>query len=202
MAISNHTELSAAIASWLKRSDLTANIPDFIALAEAEFNRVIFTVDTEKRATATLTGDSVALPADFRALRSISISGKILQIAGAGETFDEEATGSPKTYIVTDGQFFFRPKPTSGTVVINYHQSIPALTVGAPSNWLLTRHPDLYLFATLMQAEFYGWNDERLPLIKSKVEEIFGQIMRATEKERYGGARIVLRHSVMNVGRA
>ncbi len=39
MAISNYSELKAAIADWLNRSDLTDSIPDFIALAETRHKR-------------------------------------------------------------------------------------------------------------------------------------------------------------------
>ena len=39
MALGTFTELKDAIADWLDRSDLTARIPDFIALAEARINR-------------------------------------------------------------------------------------------------------------------------------------------------------------------
>ena len=41
MAISTFAELSTAAANWLDRSDLTDRIPEFIALAEARFNREI-----------------------------------------------------------------------------------------------------------------------------------------------------------------
>jgi len=36
MALTTYTELKASIADWLNRSDLTAAIPDFISLAEAD----------------------------------------------------------------------------------------------------------------------------------------------------------------------
>ena len=36
MALTTYSELQAAVASWLHRDDLTAQIPDFIRLAEAD----------------------------------------------------------------------------------------------------------------------------------------------------------------------
>ena len=39
MPLSNYTELTASIADTLNRDDLTAVIPDFIKLAEAQLNR-------------------------------------------------------------------------------------------------------------------------------------------------------------------
>ena len=41
MAISNYTELKTAVANWLDRDDLTDRIPEFIALAESRFNRLL-----------------------------------------------------------------------------------------------------------------------------------------------------------------
>ena len=41
MAISTFAELKTAAANWLDRSDLTDRIPEFIALAEARFNRIL-----------------------------------------------------------------------------------------------------------------------------------------------------------------
>ena len=52
MAISNYSELQTAVANWLDRDDLTARIPEFIALAEARFNRVLRLRSMEAKYTA------------------------------------------------------------------------------------------------------------------------------------------------------
>ena len=51
MALGTFTELKDAIADWLDRSDLTARIPDFIALAEARINRELRIRPMEVRST-------------------------------------------------------------------------------------------------------------------------------------------------------
>jgi hypothetical protein len=197
MALSTYANLLTAVAGWLNRTDLTSNIPDFIALAEAEFNRRLRTIEMEARATATLTSDAVAVPTDFIGLRSIKIANTKLEYAPPSEIYDDETTGGyPTRYTVTDGQFVFRPAPTSGTVVIDYFATIPALTVSNTTNWLMTKHPDLYLFATCAQAEFYLVNDARVPAWKGRTEELIEQINSAVAKERYGGRRLVAQHRV------
>lgn len=197
MALSTYANLLTAVASWLNRADLTATIPDFIRLAEAEFNRRLRTIEMEARVTATLTSDAVAVPADFMGLRSISIANTALEYVPPSEIFEDISTGGyPTRYTVTDGQFFFRPAPSSGDVDIDYYASIPALTVSNTTNWLMTKHPDLYLFATLAQAEFYGWNDDRLGLVKGRVDELIDQINAATHRERHGGRRLTAKHRV------
>ena len=39
MALATYADLQGEIASWLRRADLSAEIPTFIALAEAQMNR-------------------------------------------------------------------------------------------------------------------------------------------------------------------
>lgn len=198
MALANYADLLSATAAWLNRgTDLDARIPDFIALAEAEFNRRLRTIEMEVRSTSTLTSDAVAVPADFLGLRSISIANTALEYVPPSEIFEDTSTGgTPTRYTVTDGQFFFRPAPTSGTVSLDYYAKIPALTVSNTTNWLMTRWPDLYLFATCAQAEFYLINDARVPLWKARTEEIIEQINQQTLSERHGGRRLAARHRV------
>lgn len=198
MALANYSDLLSAVAAWLNRgTDLDARIPDFIKLAEAEFNRKLRTIEMEARSTSTLTSDALAVPADFLGLRSISIANTALEYVPPAEIFEDTTTGGyPTRYTVTDGQFFFRPAPTSGSVALDYYAAIPALTSGNTTNWLMTRWPDLYLFATCAQAEFYVWNDPRVPLWKARTEEIMQQINQQTLSERHGGRRLAARHGV------
>lgn len=191
MALANYTDLVAAINGWLNRSDMTTIAPDLIALAEAEFNRSLRAIDMEGRATATLSGQALAVPTDFIGLRAISVDDTFFEQVSPQELFDIKSTaGTPRMVAVTDGQFFFRPAPSSGTVTIDYYQRIPALTSVASTNWLMTKHPDLYLFAALSQAEFYNWNDDRLPIVKSRTEELIFQINDETQRIRFGNRRL------------
>jgi hypothetical protein len=198
MALANYSDLVSAVAAWLNRgSDLDARIPDFIKLAEAEFNRKLRTLEMEVTDTLTLTGDSVAVPDDFLGLRSIKIDNTALEYVPPAEIADDETVGGYATrYTVSDGEFIFRPAPSGGTVDVSYYAAIPALTVSNTTNWLMTRWPDLYLFAVCAQAEFYVWNDPRVPLWKSRAEDIMQQINQQTLSERHGGRRLAARHGV------
>lgn len=198
MALANYADLLSAVAAWLNRgTDLDARIPDFIKLAEAEFNRKLRTLEMEAASTLTLTSDAIAVPADFLGLRSIKIDNTVLDYATPSEIADDETTGGyPTRYTVADGQFIFRPAPSSGAVEITYYAAIPALTAANTTNWLMTRWPDLYLFGVCAQAEFYVWNDPRIPLWKARTEEIMQQINQQTLSERHGGRRLATRHRV------
>lgn len=195
MALANYSDLLAAINGWLGRADMNTIAPDLIALAEAEFNRRMATVEMETRASLTLTTESVALPDGFNGIRAISMDETSFEQVTPQYLFDLSSTvaGSPYYFAITDGQIFFRPVPTSALLTIDYYADIPALSPTNTTNWLLTAHPDLYLMASLMQAEFYLWDDKRIPLIKSRVEEIFAQIEQDTAATRYGGRTLVQR---------
>lgn len=199
MALANYADLLASVAGWLNRTDLTATIPDFIRLAEAEFNRSLRTIEMEGRATATLTSDAVAVPSDYIGLKSIKLGTTPLEYVAPGEAFDDDTTGTAARYTISDGQFFFRPAPSTGTVTIDYYQAIPALTASNTTNWLMTKHPDLYLFATCAQAEFYLVNDARVPAWKGRAEELTAQINRATVRETFDGHRLTPRLNVPTV---
>ena len=76
MAIATYTDLQTSIANFLARSDLTAQIPDFIALAEASMSRELETRSQEKRATAsTVSGNEyLSLPTDLREVREVKLN--------------------------------------------------------------------------------------------------------------------------------
>jgi hypothetical protein len=84
-------------------------------------------------------------------------------------------------------------RPLDATALeFDYFQKIPALASVAPANgtqtnWLLTAHPDLYLFGSLVEAEMFGVNDERAPLWKGRRDEIFDELDKLNHKTR-GGA--------------
>src|SRR5574343_801970 len=105
MALSPYTDLQAAIADWLHRDDLTARIPDFIALAEADMQVRAKLSQWDTEATVSLTSGVVSLPGDFAkpisaVYGSQSNTLQFLQ----GERFDNYAeytgTGEPVAYTI------------------------------------------------------------------------------------------------------
>lgn len=74
--------------------------------------------------------------------------------------------------------------PLSGTPLeFDYYQAIPSL-VSASTNWLMTSHPDLYLFGSMCEAEAFGVNDERMPMWKARRDEIFEEIITRDRQTR------------------
>ncbi len=171
MALNSYANLKTAIADFLNRDDLTAVIPDFITLAEAQIYRDIRHYEMENRATAQLDSQYLARPTDW--LETIRIhlttSGtRNLQLLSGASMADkrqgvENATGEPKFYRHAERAFEVFPTP-DGTynVEILYYQKIPALSDTNTSNWLLSEAPDVYLYGSLLHSSPYLAEDGRV----------------------------------------
>jgi hypothetical protein len=74
MALNSYSALRTSIGDWLNRDDLTAVIPDFISLAEAQMERRLPTQKMVKRANATIDTPFSAVPADFLSMKSLLLT--------------------------------------------------------------------------------------------------------------------------------
>ncbi len=169
MAITTYNELKTAVANWLVRDDLASQIPDFIFLAEAAFNRDFRVRAMEQRAQApTEAGEAYyAWPADMLEVRAIQINTdppRVLEYLTPEQLrLQGTAAGASTPAYWTDlaASLQLWPTPTSNlTIEIDYYRKLDLATDTA--NWLLTRHPDIYLYGTLLQAEPYLHNDARV----------------------------------------
>lgn len=172
--------LKSAIASWLKRSDLTSSIPDFVDLAEARIARDFRLRAQVTFGTLTTTGgaDYVSLPADFLEIENISIEGSIERplTYETPEQIDVRfplgsGQSKPAVYTIIGDRLYLAPCPDSDyTVKFTYYARFPALSADADTNWLLAKHPTIYLFAALAEAAPFLMNDDRAPMWEAKYQ--------------------------------
>ena len=196
MALANYSDLKAKIASNMDRSDLTSDIPDFIALAEADINVALNVFGMESRAYATMTAgsDYLTLPSDHRSTRRLQIvSGGIdymleqvdpSYIAGK----DDGGTGMPKVYSILADQIQFWPTPDSDyRVEQTYEQSLPALSDSNTTNWLLTDYPNIYLYGSLYHACVFIFDDKRAGQFAALFTTLLEQLESRDRDKKYGG---------------
>lgn len=195
MAITTYSELKTSVENWLSHQLFTARVPEFIAIFEATANRRLRVRQQEASAIITLTSGAGTLPTDYLAWRLVvSIaSGRTTVLEYQEPSYSvaahpTTASGPPTSFRIQGEILTVRPVPTTETVAIVYFQKIPSLSDSAPTNWLLTAHPDLYLFGSLVEAEAFGVNDERIGLWKSRRDEIFDEIEKLSNKTRGAGA--------------
>ena len=207
MALSNYTQLQAAVASYLARDDLTAIIPDFVTLAEAKFNRTLFHPRMETRATLTVNTlatdpEFLDLPTDFQTVRMVRLpdeTGKPrLQFLTQTQMDDyrysiDNVTGTPTSFTITGDQIELAPTPNEDMdVEVLYRANIPALASNS-TNWLLTLAPDLYLYGTLLEAMPYIQNDARLQVWATGMQTVLDQLNLLAERQSFDSGPTTIR---------
>jgi hypothetical protein len=208
MSIVTYTDLQSAIGNWLARSDLSANIPDFITLAEA---RIFYGADDPNfpspplriRAMEQVTDPTVylttagtptlALPSGFVEARAVSLNTK--PVADLDFATQKQlnsawlgtANGKPKVYTFQGDSLRFGPTPDAayGVVLAYYKRFDPLATT--PTNWLMANAPGIYLYAALLEAQPFIMNDQRLPVWASMLGAATRALMLADQQDRWGG---------------
>lgn len=152
MALGTYAELKTALATWAVRSDLTARMADFVALAEAEIRKDVRCQAMETLATGTLTGETLAFPTGFIWAKYLKVN-RYVQEYMAPATYanlSEQDDQSPRFTII--GQDIYILNGASGdSYSLIYWKSFTAFSADADTNWLLTNHPDVYLWGSLKQ---------------------------------------------------
>ncbi len=196
MAISNYSELKAAIADWLNRSDLTDTIPDFIALAETRHKRDFKIRRMETRVTASTVADSefYSLPDNYVAMRNIQLNTdpktplEYLTPEQMDRIYAGSATGKPKAFSIIGNNIQLRPIPDSAyEIEILYFKHFTALSDSNTTNDMLTHHPDAYLYGALVEAEPYLQNDKRIQVWSAYYDRTKNDIISSNERDRHSG---------------
>ena len=208
MAITTYAELDTAVDNWLGRADLSSRVPEFIALFEAKFNRDVRVPQQEKiNATFSIDGEYETVPTDFIELRSMHLTTspkRPLSYMPPDQqiNFYNSGTGIPIFVSITghtavDGTLSFRFAPVPDgtyTAVLTYYAKLLGLNgTTQTTNWLLTNHPDIYLYGSLVEAGAYIENDSRIPLWKAAYDQVMGSLHRSTSRARYGAGGLQTR---------
>lgn len=197
MAITTYSELQSEIASYLARSDLTAQIPNFIQKAELRLRRELRIRQMLKVATTTtVTGDStVELPSDYLQMRDLHINTNPIQtieyISPSNFYRNTWSTtkGLPRQYTVLSQEFQFAPIPDSNyTLQMMYYATPPFLSSTVASNTFMTVCPDLLLYASLGEAEPYLMNDARLATWAQLYDRGVAALTVSDDQGEYGGS--------------
>lgn len=191
MALANYTDLKASVTDWMARSDLTGNAEDFITLAEARLNRELPVVETD----TTLTGSIGSRVLDTSALSLVTAIALTLTTDGDERVLVQKVDGTIP-YEDTNGEPAFwmmdgtnidldRPCDEAHTFRFRYRERF-ALSDAAPTNWLLTNYPDVYLAACLMWGHGYVQAFDQGSVWKSILDEGIPSVRRILMRDRQG----------------
>ena len=192
MSLSTYSDLKSAIGDWLNRTDLTAVIPQFITMAEARFNREMRVRDMLGRSEGVSSDEFFPLPADWLETYSLEMvvtattTAPPLMYIGANEAKILKANhiqNDPRYYTMINGSLELIPAPKANQdLLLTYYKKIPALSDANPTNWLMTKSPDLYLYASLLNAAPYLKNDERIQVWAAGMTDVMEKMHMESER--------------------
>lgn len=196
MALTDYSSLKTSVASYLARSDLTDQIPDFIRLAEERLARDLRTrkMLVVARADTTASDSTVGLPTDFLEMRDMHLRTTPVQAlsylspsafyAGARTT----DSGRPKDYTILASEIQFAPIPdTAYSIQMLYYAKPQFLSDVNITNVFLANYPDALLYAALGEAEPYLMNDARLQTWAALYDRAITAINTSDQSSEYGG---------------
>jgi len=198
MAIGTFAELKVAAANWLDRSDLTDRIPEFISLAEARFNRILRIRDMETVSTAisTVAGTrEYDLPTGFVQMKEFHLTTDPLTPLSyiTPEMMTRMQAGStkakPEVFTIIADKVRLGPNPDAVyTTSMLYYKTFTALSASNTTSDMLTNNPDVYLYGTLLEAEPFIMNDERVALWATAFKQAIDDIQFQDNKDRHSGS--------------
>jgi hypothetical protein len=161
LAFDSYGDLVIALNDWMDRSDLTGSAQAMIALAESRMRRELEPLFSETSVSLTTVDGIAALPTDHSTIVRVIYNGQTLpQYSAMGGTLVPTVYAQPYGYTLEANGLRLWPAGDF-TVTVLYQPKLPALSEAAPTNELLSRHPDLYFFGAMMFANGYLANDER-----------------------------------------
>ena len=149
-----YTNLQTAVEEDLARSDLTAELPNFINRGEAILNRRLrlFIMETVVSSTLSSAAETMSLPTGFMEhinLRYDTDNWALTQVSWDDlDGLKSTASGRPTIYAIAQNVEFDQAADQNYTIKHRYFKRWDIAT--DETNTLLTNEPDLYLNAALV----------------------------------------------------
>lgn len=199
--LQNFDELVATVADYLNRSDLLSNIPTFIRLAEADFDRRVRHPLMMNQVAAKVVEGYIPLPDDLIEVYALDIPGtsrRELRFIPYAEfqRLSHSIRDGNVTYATIEANqinFLAGPPPDGVTVTLRYYGAIPRLGPNISSNWLLRKWPDAYLYGTLLQSAPYTGDDTNLNQWAQILSGLMDSLRKANDDARFPSSSLTMK---------
>lgn len=192
-AITSYGELLTEIRDMMDDLNYSQTAIDrALRKAEAEFNRTLRTPEMETRTVLTITGELTPLPDDFLELRLIFSEGSpdasltSMSPAGMLQRYQGRA-GTPGACAI-EGQMLRVAPVGTAAIEMTYYARLPQLSDAQVSNWLLARHPDLYVAGVMFHLARRERDAEGAAQAAQEVLQLTADINRSAQRNRWGAA--------------
>jgi len=201
MSFGNYEELKTSIANWADRDDMTQFIPDFIALAEARFNRELRLRAMEQKWEANTIGGQAnySLPPQFLQMREFRLNGNpTVSLRYVSPEIYESwnvGQGQPSIYTIIANEIRIGPVPGGVyNMEMLYWGKFPNLSGTMHTNWMLQNAPDVYLYGSLLELEPFIQNDERIGVWSAGYGKAIQDIQLQDDKDRHSGSALTVQN--------
>jgi hypothetical protein len=204
MAITSYAQLKSSIADYLNRDDLTAVIPTFISLAEAQMDREVRHYRMIERVSGQIDSRYSQIPNGWvETVRFNIATGEGAETRLELTSLDDmsqlrengdDIAGKPTHYALVGETFELFPTPDQEyEIQLVYYERIPKLSDTNTSNWLLEIAPDAYLHGALMQSAPYLKDDARMQVWASMYSMALSEVNLDNERARFSGSGVRVR---------
>ena len=160
MALSNYTQLQAAVATWYKRD--SALIPDFITLAESRINAELDSrlSYVESSLVGVVGSRYIALPTGYYSNQALWLTTygtrtEIIFVTPDQLPVSIDTQGQPTYYTIEGSNIAFEyENNVAHTYTFRYKKAFDIASTS--TNHVLTNYPNLYLFGALVEAHSYA----------------------------------------------
>ncbi len=181
----NYTSLKTAITDYMHRSDLSSLTPTFISLAEAFMFRELHVKELQVSVAGTTTSGYGTLPSDFGSVSRVSVT-----YGNSARTLDYQSiadaslstTANPGFYSLENGKLRIWGAADGQAYTLYYIPKIESLSDTVATNWLLDNAPDLYLYASCLEAAKHIRNYEEVTNLKALTTESLDAVKRFAER--------------------
>ncbi|OCP36738.1 hypothetical protein [Ensifer sp. LC163] len=192
--ISDYATLLVDAGEYSGRNDIAHLFPRFLGLAELKLNRFLRVADMEVTSTVAVTNGAGTVPPDFLEAREVKNANGLPIRAVALQQLSESymgRSGIPTGYAIVGDTINVRPVG-DGNLTITYYGKLPPLTPANPTNWLLEKAYDAYLYALVEEIAIWGSDVTKAgAAVQLKMLALSG-IKIGDERARWGNAQVVV----------
>ena len=178
----------------MHRTDLTDLWPTFISNAEAFLFRELSDIrETETSVTGTAVDGYITLPADFGSMGrlTVTIGGQEVNVTYNAQT-DTHTLSNPVTYSQENNKLRLFPTASNHAYKLYYLVSFTPLAMpssefegigAAPDNWLYQNAPDLYLYATCLEAAKWVRDGDQISILSQNVSTLMESVRNLSKRK-------------------
>lgn len=195
MALSNLTELQAAVPTWAARGDpaFITMVPDFIRLGEARIWRRLRVSDMVVRAVLTVPADQnwVALPNDWLEFKRIrSDAEKLVEYMPSDHLDSLPPCGDASKYSLEGRTLLYGQTPGADLALDVRYYRHPGFLGDVQTTWLMTKAPAAYLYAALVESALFVKNSAKAGEWGTLLDKELGELKSADDAASVSGGRL------------